>query len=385
MMEPEIIQRFLESVGQKADVDLYLKLFRSQRKESFAILVAGAAIVKSALDPVHFDLRILNGLGLVPSVVVGLFEPKDADRQAQRVQDWLVEDAVPARIVPTGPEPELAPATIEAVRSAINAGEIPLLSLEGAREATIDKRFRLLAQLTQALETRKVVFLSRRAGLEPASGGHLNVVNLATDYERLMTTGGFSRGQAMLLRHVKQLLENVPQRMSVTVVNPLHLLRELFTVSGSGTLVRRGSRIDTHTGWQSLDEVRARGLFESAFGRPLRAGFFSDDVERIYLEEGFRGIAVVRNTKVAPYLTKFAVDRQAQGEGIGTELWSVLARDFPTFFWRSRPANPITPWYVKQCDGLERFPEWHVFWRGLPVSSIEAAIEHARSAPVDLE
>ena len=383
MMEPEIIQRFLESVGQKADVDLYLKLFRAQRKESFAILAAGAQIVKSALDPVHFDLRILTGLGLVPSVVLGLFEPKDADRQAQRVQDWLVEDAVPARIVPTGAE--LGAETIETIRAAIGAGEIPLITLEGAREATIDKRFRQLAELAQALETRKVVFLSRRAGLEPSGGGHLNVVNLATDYERLMTSGGFSRGQATLLRHIKQLLELVPQRMSATVVNPLHLLRELFTVTGAGTLVRRGSRIDTHTDWQSLDEVRARGLFESAFGRPLRAGFFSDSVERIYLEESFRGIAVMRHTKVAPYLTKFAVDRQAQGEGIGTELWSVLARDFPAFFWRSRPTNPITPWYVKQCDGLERFPEWHVFWRGLPVSSIEAAIEHARAAPVDLE
>jgi acetylglutamate synthase len=131
--------------------------------------------------------------------------------------------------------------------------------------------------------------------------------------------------------------------------------------------------------------VRARSLFESAFGRPLRAGFFADPVERIYVEDNFRGIAVVRQTKVGPYLTKFAVDRQAQGEGIGGDLWSVLARDFPAFFWRSRPANPITPWYVKQCDGLERFPEWHVFWRGLPVSAIEPAIEHARAAPVDLE
>jgi hypothetical protein len=383
MMEPEIITRFLESVGQKADVELYLKLFRAQRKESFAILAAGAQIVKNALDPVHFDLRILTGLGLVPSVVLGLFEPKDADRQAQRVQDWLVEDAVPARIVPTGAD--LGPAVIDAVRTAIGAGEIPLVTLEGAREASIEKRFRLLAQLAQELETRKVVFLSRRAGLEPSSGGHLNNVSLSTDYDRLMTNGGLSRGQATLLRYTKQLLEQVPQRMSATVVNPLHLLRELFTVSGAGTLIRRGSRIDSYTAWESLDQVRARGLFESAFGRPLRAGFFSDQVERIYLEEGFRGIAVMRHTKVAPYLTKFAVDRQAQGEGIGTELWSVLARDFPTFFWRSRPANPITPWYVKQCDGLERFPEWHVFWRGLPVSAIEPAIEHARTAPVDLD
>ena len=383
MMEPEIIQRFLESVGQKADVELYLKLFRAQRKESFAILAAGAQIVKSALDPVHFDLRILTGLGLCPSVILGLFEPKDADRQAQRVQDWLVEDAVPARIVSTSVE--MNEGTIDAVRTAIGAGEIPLVTLEGAREATIDKRFRLLAQLAQALETRKVVFLSRRAGLEPSSGGHLSVVNLTTDYERLMTSGGFSRGQATLLRHAKQLLDLVPQRMSATVVNPLHLLRELFTVSGAGTLIRRGSRIDAHAAWEGLDEVRVRGLFESAFGRPLRSGFFAEPVERIYLEENFRGIAVVRETKVAPYLTKFAVDRQAQGEGIGTELWSVLTRDVPTFFWRSRPANPITPWYAKQCDGLARFPEWHVFWRGLPVPAIQPAIEHALAAPVDLD
>jgi acetylglutamate kinase len=384
MMEPEIIQRFLESVGQKADVDLYLKLFRSQRKESFAILAAGAQIVRSALDPVHFDLRILTGLGLVPSVILGLFEPKDADRQAQRVSDWLIEDAVPARIVQAGAE--MGAETIEAVRTAIGGGEIPLVSLEAARELTVDKRFRLLATLAQALETRKVVFLSRRAGLEPQSGGrHLDVVNLTTDYERLMASGGFSRGQATLLRQTKQLLELVPHRMTATVVNPLQLLRELFTVSGGGTLVRRGSRIDAHASWDALDQVRARGLFESAFGRPLRAGFFAEPVERLYLEDNYRGIAVVRQTKVGPYLTKFAVDRQAQGEGIGTELWSVLTRDFPSFFWRSRPANPITPWYVKQCEGMARFPEWHVFWRGLAVEAIQPAIEQALAAPVDLD
>lgn len=383
MMEPEIIQRFLESVGQKADVDLYLKLFRAQRKESFAILAAGAQIVRSALDPVHFDLRILTGLGLVPSVILGLFEPKDADRQAQRVQDWLVEDAVPARIVPAGPT--LGPETVATVRTAIAAGEIPLVSLEGARELTIEKRFRLLADLAEALETRKIVFLSRRSGLEPAGGGHLNVVNLTTDYERLLTTSGLSRGQAQLLRYTKVLLEDVPHRMTATVVNPLQLMRELFTVSGGGTLIRRGSRIDAHTTWEGLDQVRARGLFESAFGRPLRAGFFGDPVVRLYLEENYRGVAVVRETKVAPYLTKFAVDRQAQGEGIGSELWNLLVRDFPTFFWRSRPANPITPWYAKQCDGMARFPEWHVFWRGLAIDKLEPAIQHALSAPVDLD
>ena len=177
----------------------------------------------------------------------------------------------------------------------------------------------------------------------------------------------------MLLRQVKRLLETVPQRFSVTVVNPLQLLRELFTVNGAGTLIRRGSRIDVarRLGRQSI----ARGcaaLFASAFGGAVRADFFAPPA-RAHLRRGelLAAPPSSHETPVAPYLTKFAVERQAQGEGIGGELWSLVTRDFPAFFWRSRPANPITAWYVKQCDGLARFPEWHVFWRGLPVETIE--------------
>src|SRR4029078_257279 len=99
VMEAEIVQRFLESVGAKADIDLYLRLHRAQRKESFAMLAPNAQIVKTALDPLHFDLRILAGLGLLPVVVLGMLEPKDADTQATRVLDWLVEDTVPCEIV----------------------------------------------------------------------------------------------------------------------------------------------------------------------------------------------------------------------------------------------------------------------------------------------
>src|SRR5260221_6374434 len=96
-MDPEIIQRFLESVGQKADIDLYLRLFRSQDKEGFALIVADAQIVRTALDPFHFDLRILAGLGLCPVVLLGLFDAKDADRQAAHGSDWLLAKHVAAR------------------------------------------------------------------------------------------------------------------------------------------------------------------------------------------------------------------------------------------------------------------------------------------------
>jgi bifunctional N-acetylglutamate synthase/kinase len=382
MMEPEIIQRFLESVGQKADVDLYLKLFRGQKQESFAIISADSEIVQSALDPFHFDLRILNGLGLIPVVLLGLDGAREVDRQALRVQEWLVEDAVPARILDAGAT--MTPGAIDAVRATIAEGVIPLLSLEAAHHANADGRVKMLATLATQLAARRVIFLSRGAGLGPRNSPPLSVVNLGLDYEALVGGGTLSRRQTTLLRQVKQLLEQVPHRMSVAVVNPLHLLRELFTVSGAGSLIRRGSHIDTRSGWTDVDPARLRALFHSAFGKVLRPDFFETPVERTFIEEGYLGAAVIRDTPVGVYLTKFAVERQAQGEGIGGEIWTMLVREYPAFFWRARPANPINPWYIKQCDGMARFPDWYVFWRGIPIERIDPAIRYALAEPTDL-
>src|SRR5215468_9059945 len=266
-MEAEIVQRFLESVGAKADIDLYLRLHRAQRKESFAMLAPNAQIVKSALDPLHFDLRILAGLGLLPSVVLGLLEPKDADAQATRVAEWLLEDDVPCDVVRATADPVVGADTIAAIRATVARGAIPLLSLEATKELTTEARFGMLASLAAALETRKLVFLSRRPGLVPNGGPIIPVVSLAADAQRLLAPGALSRGQAMLLKQAKLIVESVPQRLSVTVVNPLQLLRELFTVNGAGTLIRRGSRIDIHTAWDGIDRARIEALFASAFER----------------------------------------------------------------------------------------------------------------------
>jgi acetylglutamate kinase len=383
-MEPEIIHRFLESVGQKADIDLYLRLFQAQEKKSFAIIAADAQIVRTALDPFHFDLRILAGLGLCPVVLLGLFDAKDANRQAQRVFDWLVEDQVPARIVASSSTMDAA--TVEAIVEVIRAGAIPIVSLETARDATTDARFDLLVALASALETRKVVFLSSTRGLEREGAPPISVVNLSTDYERLLhTKGQLAHRHYTLLRQARDLLHGVAHRMTIAVVDPLSLLRELFTVAGAGTLIRKGSRIDRHTGFEQIDRDRLRVLLESAFGKALRPEALERGVERVFLEENYRGAALLTPAPIIPYLSKFAVERMAQGEGIGGDIWNVMIRDYPAFFWRSRPDNPITPFYIRHCDGMARFPEWNVFWRGLPAASIAPAIEYALAQTADFE
>jgi acetylglutamate kinase len=382
MMEADVIQRFLESVGQKADVDLYLKLWRAQEKASFAIIAADAQMVRTALDPFHFDLRILAGIGLYPVVLLGLFDAKDADRQAQRVYDWLVEDDVPAKIVE--PSPLMNADDIEQIHATIQTNTIPIVSLESAQETTTDGRFNLLSALAARLGTRKVMFLSPSNGLEREGTPHISMVNLATDYDRLRSARGqLARRHHTLLRQTKDLLDEMPHRMSVAVVSPLALLRELFTVTGAGTLIRKGARIDKYAAFDKVDRTRLRTLLESAFGKLLKEEALERGVERIYIEENYLGAALLSPTPVGVYLSKFAVERAAQGEGIGGDLWSVLIRDYPSFFWRSRPDNNITPWYAKQCDGLMRFSDWHVFWRGLAPAQVQPAVEYALSLPGD--
>jgi hypothetical protein len=384
MMEPEIIQRFLESVGQKADVDLYLRLFRAQEKESFALIAADAQIVRTALDPFHFDLRILAGLGLCPVVLLGLFDAKDADRQATRVYDWLVEDNVPARILSSSRGIEVE--TARAVRELVHNGTIPLVSLEAARDVTTDGRFDILSALSSLLGTRKVVFLSPTRGLEREGAPHISDVNITTEYERLLgAKGALAPRHHTLLRQAKGLLDEVPHKMNIAVVSPLALLRELFTVSGAGTLIRKGSRIESRSTFDSVDVPRLRALIESAFGRMLLPEALERGVERIYIEENYRGAVLLTPSPAGPYLSKFAVERTAQGEGIGGDIWAVMVREYPSFFWRARPENTIVPWYARQCDGLARFPNWHVFWCNLGPAAIPGAIEYALAQPADFE
>ena len=344
-----------------------------------------AQIVRAALDPFHFDLRILAGLGLYPVVLVGLLDARDADKQSQRILEWLLEDEVAAKVVGSGTD---LPQEIQTtVRQTLQENTIPIVSLDAAKELAIDDRFRLLRTLAAGLQTQKVIFLSTSAGIEREGAPRISLVNLLTDYEHLINSPDLPRRHGSLLRHVKTLLDQLSQRISVAVVNPLQLLRELFTVSGAGTLIRKGSRIEKHDGLTTIDRPRLTNLLESAFGRSLVPGAMEDgglvvsQSEFVYLEENYLGAALLGNTPIAPYLSKFAVDRQAQGEGIGREVWSMMVRDFPVFFWRAVPSNPIVPWYAKNCDGLVRLPEWHVFWRGLSPDKIQPAIEYALSLP----
>ncbi len=377
---PDTVSRFLWSIGKRAEAEFYLGLFRTEAKERFATIAVDGPVMTHALDALVVDLRFLSELGLVPIVFLGLLDAGDAARHAAALTKELERTGVAARLLapPTSGDGTLA----AAARATAREGAIPVVPFDANSTRSVADRFEALGSLIDELQTRKLIFLQRRGGIA-VDGQPLGIVELNADLTNLVASPEVSRKQKTILSGVGRLLDRLPHPCTFAITSPLDLLRELFTTSGAGTLVRRAARIDRHDDYSRIDTARLTVMLESAFNRPLSAGFLDRPVSRIYLEEQYRGVAMVIETSLGAYMSKFAVERQAQGEGIGKDVWTALTADHSTVFWRSRAANPVNAWYTKQCDGMARMEPWQVFWRGVPPDRIAEAIAFSLAQPKD--
>jgi acetylglutamate kinase len=380
-MEPaDVVLRFLESVGRPDEARFYLARFRAEPREQFAVIAIEANVAQGALEAVVLDLRFLAAVGLVPVVVLGLFEAATAFQYAARIHRRLARAAT-AAVVLTGSDPALHEQTARAAR----AGIVPIVAF-GAQEGTSpDERVSRLGALLDALQTRKLIFLHRRGGLlhEGALVPLLALDPAEPTPPALLRAA--SRKQQLIIAQSRRILFDVTRHeLLVALTSPLNLFRELFTVKGAGTLLKRRAQIRRFEGWDGVDAPRMHELLASSFGREAGPGLLERPVMRVYLEASYNGAAVVCETPLGPYLTKFAVARGAQGEGLGRDLWDAMIADLPAVFWRARPKNPIVDWYTKVCDGLARFAEWTVFWKGLPPDRVASAIDYALAQPVDI-
>jgi bifunctional N-acetylglutamate synthase/kinase len=374
VLEPaEAVLRFLASVGPNSEAEFYLRLFRSRAPESFAALSVPATAVEDYGDGVVLDLRFLNGLGLTPVVVIGLHDPDPVARHLRELHERLVRGGLRAQLFATdSPPAAIAAAAADAV--------IPLL--EAAGEGP-DDRLATLARLLSALKTHKLIFLHPRGGFG-LFGEQTSVINLSADYAALRASAMLDEAAQRLLDDSRQLIfQLVAHPLLVTVTSPLDLLHELFTVKGAGTLLRKGARIIRHDGYTGIDTARLGALLTSSFGKAPRADLFERPMAHVYVEEDYRGGALVAQTHLGGYLSKFAVTREAQGEGIGQDLWTEMIADHSALFWRARADNPVRAWYERQCQARFDSGSWTVYMRGIPQEKISEAIGFALGQPVD--
>jgi acetylglutamate kinase len=429
----EVIVTLLRNFGSRREIEQYLKEFSSLGSSKFAVIKVGGGILADQLDELASDLVFLRQVGLFPIVLHGagpqlnqaleeagisteridglrVTSPEVleiARRVFQRVNLRLVEAleerGTSARPITTGvfeAEPvdphrlglvgNVRRVHLEPIESAIRSGHLPVLAClgESAGGQILNVNADVAArELALAIQPYKIIFISTTEGLLDSEGHLISAVNLAEDYEDLMSQPWVHSGMRLKLQEIKQILDPLPDSSSVSITSPAHLARELFTHRGFGTLIRRGERVHRYESFDQIDLVRLRQLVESSFQRPLVEDYFdSKTAHRIYLAESYRAAAIVTLEGNVPFLDKFAVTQQAQGAGIGSSLWHRMRDENPKLFWRARHDNPINPWYFERSDGTFRDERWIVFWYGLEgFDQVKESIQRALSLPPTLQ
>lgn len=428
----DVIVRLLRNLGSRKEVEQYLRQYSSVESQTFAIIKVGGNILAKELDALASSLTFLQSVGLYPIVIHGAgpqlnealaeagIETERVDglrvttprvleiarkvfqRENLRLVEALEEMGTRARPIPAGVfEAELVDVerlgfvgTVkrvhrDAIESSIRAGHLPILACLGETSGgqIVNINADVAArELALSIQPFKMIFLTETGGVLDAHGRVISAINLEEDFEGLMAEPWVHSGMRLKLQEIQRILAALPHSSSVSITSPDQLAKELFTHTGSGTLVRRGERVTLHEALDLVDRGRLRDLLEACFQRKLDDDYFDKKVfYRIYLAESYRATAILTRGSSIPYLDKFAVTAQAQGAGIGGSLWSRMKNDNPKLFWRARSENEINPWYFQQAEGSYKAGRWTVFWYGLSgFDEIKACVEHALSLPATL-
>ena len=260
------------------------------------------------------------------------------------------------------------------IEASLRANSIPVIASLGETDEgqilNINADF-AANELVRVLQPYKIIFLTGTGGLLDERGKLIDSINLSTEFDHLMAQPWINGGMRLKIEQIADLLADLPLTSSVSITRPSELAKELFTHKGSGTLVRRGEKVLRFESWQGIDQARMRSLIESSFGRTLVADYFERTKPfRVYVSENYRAAMILTMEHVddeqgLPYLDKFAVLDDAQGEGLGRAVWLVMRDENPQLFWRSRHGNAVNPFYYAESDGCLKQPRWKVFWYGM--------------------
>jgi hypothetical protein len=343
------IRLFLDSIGRRDEYEFYLNKFQSDPTACFALLCPDAESINAGAEMLAFDLHFLLRLELVPAILL-------CGPQAMQMQQAL-------SVEPIFEFQTLNPATTSTfIEHARRTERVPVL---------LAPEVELADALMQLLPgtARRVHFIRAAGGLQSASGEPLEYIHTHKE-----TPASLELLEFDYLALAKKLVEERPG-VHLSITSPLNLLLEIFTVKGAGTLFRKGSEILRHDGMAGVDRERLLDLLETSFGKKLSSTAFLENVAYAYVEKDYRGAILLEEHAVGLYLSKFAVGREARGEGLALELWREVCENHGALFWRSNAVNPFNPWYHKQADGHHAAGKWQVYWRGVPADAISAIIE----------
>ncbi len=344
------IRLFLDGIGRRDEYEFYLNKFQADPSACFALLCPDIGSIEAGAEVLAFDLHFLLRLELVPAILL-CGEQAPAMKAALAVEPIFDFHHLDKALVG------------DFILNARNLERVPVLVAE---ELSLEEALLELLPVT----AKRVHFVRAGGGLKSEDGTLRPYVYTHKENFKPLEPLEFDFPAL-----AGTLLDQRPG-VHVSVTSPMNLLQEIFTVKGAGTLFRRGSRIDHFQTLEQVDRERLLKLLESSFSKPLKNTDFLKNVSDSYLEKNYRGAVLLENHPAGCYLSKFAVGREARGEGVALELWQEVCRNHEALFWRSHIENPFNAWYHKHADGHHAVGRWQIFWRGVSAEAISSIIAY---------
>lgn len=377
MNSKDVLSRVFEITRDPRDGLLFLKEFQSLSPESFAILYADSETIFDSSEALFSDLKLLYQLDLFPFVILEVdsfqylkvfFPLEQTNSDAERSLGFsyqVVDRNNPLK---------------EEVTKSIRQKKIPILLWDDESE----KLSSLIDRCRSILHSSKVIYVSIDGPLKDPDTNKVKSILQSDSHLSLPEGMKLSRSQEEFIQLSEDLLSKIEDpKFSIVLTSPFTLLTELFTVKGSGTLVKRKNKIRVFYSTEDVDMNRVFQLIEESFGKPLKPEFYKTKFDVLFLEESYRACAWMQKTENGFLLSKFAVNGVARGAGVGRDIWDQILEHCRPLFWRSKPDNNINKWYMSVAQGIEKDESWYYYWLGLGQALIPDTIQILKSQPED--
>lgn len=414
--------QLLDQIGSKREVEQYLSYFTSVDTKRFAVIKVGGAIITHEMPQLANALSFLYHVGLYPIVLHGtgpqineLLEKEGV--KPNYIDGIRVTDALTMKVV-RGCFLDQNLTLVEALErngvrarpitggifgaryldkekfqfvgdinnvdkrpidAAIEAGCLPVLT---ALAETPDGQILNVnadvaaSELAKVVQPVKVVYLSEKGGLMDGEGKKISVIDLDEEFDQLMAQPWVKYGTKLKIKEINDLLGHLPKSSSVAIISTSDLQRELFTDSGAGTLIRRGSKVQKYTGKTAqLPKILSDRLESEIVQNLEQYSVFADDQAE--------AMAVVKHPVQdgeAARMTRFGASKHGWLNGIAENLWALLSADFPHLKWVVSQNDEQVSFFFTRADGSITRNGQVAFWKG-HTGSLETFVKSLDSAP----
>ncbi|KAF2169839.1 hypothetical protein M409DRAFT_20252 [Zasmidium cellare ATCC 36951] len=414
----------LNNIASKREVQQYLAQFTSVSSQQFAVIKVGGAILTDYIDVLCASLRNLNQMGLYPVIIHGAgpqlnkhleeagVEPKYNEgiritdgktlgiarklflQENLKLVEALESWGVRARPVTSGVlmadykdketyefVGEVNQVNAQSIKAAIADGYIPVLTCMAESEdgqvlnVNADKA---AAELAKALVPLKIVYLSEKGGIyDKETGKLIEAINLDEEYDEYMKKPWVIHGTRSKIRDIKTLLDELPRSSSVAIIHPESLERELFTHSGAGTLIRRGTKLQSASSLKEFEDVnklketliRDREGLDAANVVDRYLEILESRPFKAYYDEGMEALAIVLPPENASsqlgHLATLTMTRNAWLSNIADNVFQNLKRDYPKLAWTVKQDDENLTWFSEKADGSIARRGEVLFWYGI--------------------